>query len=629
MSTPKYRPDIDGLRGIAVAVVVLFHYGVKAVGGGFVGVDVFFVISGYLITSIIWKEVRAGEFSFPGFYERRVRRILPANLMIVALALVAGYFILLPTDYERLGHSAAYAAGGMSNFYFLWNTGYFDAKAEMQPLLHTWSLAVEEQFYLVWPLLIWAGARAFGKSEKAFVGCLATLAAASFAGSIFIVENDPKVGFYMLHTRAWELALGGLLVFMPALPRKWSTLVNSIGLALIASSVVVLTEASEFPGLNALYPCLGAALVLWPGREGSQVQRLLSGRPLVFIGKISYSLYLVHWPVLVFYRHYGMGDMPGVGTTLVLLGATLVLSAVSWRVIETPFRRMPVRRFANIGGGLAVACAVAMLGAGVAHSGGLPTRLPPAARNVEAYSRETVTSQNGRASCFISSLSKHGVDDFLPGRCVVFSATKKNVLLIGDSHMAHFAKALGDAYPGISFSQITSSGCFPVPNQRGSSPCAVLTRMAFSQYIPSGKFDAIIFSERWTNGGSKRMRASIRAASKFTRNIIVLGPTVEYAKPLPVLLAKSYLRHDGGAIIAQARHYDASKARDRYLARAVGDLGVRYFSVIDALCPDRKCRVLVAGDIPVQFDYGHFTYQGASYVVGVLAREGLLERVAD
>src|SRR4051812_27148780 len=290
-----YRGDIDGLRAISVLLVILFHLGFAPASGGFIGVDVFFVISGYLITGIIYDALRVEQFSFVRFYERRARRILPALLAVILVSWLAGYILLYPGDYKTFSLSAIYAILAASNFYFFLNTGYFDLPSQVMPLLHTWSLGVEEQFYIAWPAIMLAAHKIFHPSPAAWRRLLYALILASFAAAALGVTHNPKAAFYLPHTRAWELAVGALLVFTPRLPVRLSWLREPLplaGLASIALSALILDAQSPFPGFNALAPVLGAAFVIyWSGRP-SLVHRILAVQPMAFVGLISYSLYL-------------------------------------------------------------------------------------------------------------------------------------------------------------------------------------------------------------------------------------------------------------------------------------------------------------------------------------------------
>jgi peptidoglycan/LPS O-acetylase OafA/YrhL len=361
----QYRSDIDGLRAIAVALVVLFHFGLP-VPGGFVGVDVFFVISGYLITGIVIREIQAGSFSLLSFYDRRIRRIFPALFAVVVATLILGAFILLPGDYKMTGRSALWSSLSLANFFFYGNTGYFDPGAETMPLLHIWSLAVEEQFYILWPASLVLLARTFHSKRWPLVyACLAVLAA-SFACSIYLLQSNPKAAFFLPQSRAWELAVGAALTLLPV--NVWTRLAPAAqpagftGLGLLLIGALLLTERAPFPGINALFPVLGAALIIPPWSRPTLVQRALSAAPLVFVGKISYSLYLWHWPVLVFWKHYIGGEDPSPLELAALFVIALALSYASWRWIEQPFRgRSRFSEFIVIPSGVAVASLCALL----------------------------------------------------------------------------------------------------------------------------------------------------------------------------------------------------------------------------------------------------------------------------
>jgi len=628
MNAMTYRPDIDGLRALAVLSVVLFHYQLGPVPGGFVGVDVFFVISGYLITAIISGEIERGGFSFLGFYDRRVRRILPAALVVIVASLVAGYFILLPTAYAILGGSAGYSAAGLANLYFFWNTGYFDASAEMQPMLHMWSLAVEEQFYLVWPLVLLLAARLSSNSRPVIAGILAAIIVASFATSVAILEvGDPKVGFYMLHSRAWELALGGLLVFLPRISgRIFAELLSLAGLGLVIGAFFLLDAESKFPGINAAYPVVGAALLVWPKNRATWVGSLLSLRPLVFIGKISFSLYLYHWPLLVFYRLYGTGEPPETTAALVLVLASFILAVLSWRFIEQPFRKRRGGMGANVALGATAIVMVAAGGLAVASSGGVPARLPPELRKLEHYATETVGSQNGRNSCFITSRHKRGAREFVEDECIDVQPGRLNVLLVGDSHAAHYAKALRDLYPEVGFSQVTASGCRPVLRSPGAKrdPCTILLDRVFGEYIPRGEFDAVILAARWSAGHAPSLVKTIRHITPVVDEVIVFGPVAEYASQLPVLLARSALRRDNGALVDEARLHAKAADAARVISSQVLPLGVSYYAPMDAMCQGDQCVAMTPAGVPMQFDAAHLSYEGARLVIARFRAQGLL-----
>ena len=341
-SSMKHRSDIDGLRAVAVLAVVLFHARVPGTSGGFVGVDIFFVISGYLISSIIATELRANTFSVVKFYERRCRRILPALFVMFAVVFVLAAAVLLPPDMVAFCRSLLSATFFVSNIYFWKTSTYFEGASQFKPLLHTWSLGVEEQFYIVMPLVLMLVAR---RARAAYAPWLLGLFVGSLLLSVWGVTHAPNATFYVLPTRFWELTTGALVTLgmrKRTLPRPVLELIGAAGLGLCVGSIALLSEVAPFPGWYALIPCLGAAAILYQGAIGdSAVTRILSAKPLVFIGQISYSLYLWHWPLLSLAKYeMSTRTLSGLEVATVLVAAFLV-SVASWRSLNDHFERMP------------------------------------------------------------------------------------------------------------------------------------------------------------------------------------------------------------------------------------------------------------------------------------------------
>jgi peptidoglycan/LPS O-acetylase OafA/YrhL len=333
-----YRPEIDGLRALAVLPVLLFHAGL-GMRGGFMGVDIFFVISGYLITTLIARDLQLGCFKMRDFWERRIRRILPAAAVMVIATLIAGAIILLPQSFENLGQSALAQSLMVSNFYFWQQDGYFAAPSDYEALLHTWSLAVEEQFYLVLPALLVFLNRKFPARITVVLGLVFLT---SMIWSFFGPYLYPTASFYLLPARAWELLLGSLIaIFAIKVPggRLGAEFLSLAGIVLMVYPMLTYVPTTPFPGVAAISPCLGAALfILATRKHGTLARQFLSLSPFVFIGKISYSLYLWHWPLLVFGRHLSIHET-SLENRLVLLIASFALAILSWRYVETPFRR--------------------------------------------------------------------------------------------------------------------------------------------------------------------------------------------------------------------------------------------------------------------------------------------------
>jgi len=340
MTNTNYRPEIDGLRAIAVISVLVFHTFADLLPGGFVGVDIFFVISGYLITQIIFQELQLGIFSLWGFYQRRIRRIFPALLLVFLTCTILGWIILTPFEYELYGTHMLAGAGFVPNIIFWREAGYFDKEAITKPLLHLWSLGVEEQFYFVWPLLLGVAWKLFKPQRQSVFYIVLTLVFISLAWSGYQVGHHPVANFYSPLSRFWELALGGSIAIWTSRPeyvKLESRMLELVGFAFIAFALFGFNSATPFPGLWALIPCLGAGLILLANSKSSPLIWVLSHPVMVFIGLISYPLYLWHWPLLSFARileGQAISDMQ----KLILLSLSVLLAWLTFQLLEKRIR---------------------------------------------------------------------------------------------------------------------------------------------------------------------------------------------------------------------------------------------------------------------------------------------------
>lgn len=471
--------------------VVLFHAHAEYFSGGFVGVDIFFVISGYLITSIIAAEVTTGRFSLARFYERRIRRIFPALFTMIAASTVAGFIILVPADFESFGSSVLSATVFGANIFYWQQSGYFDGPAELKMLLHLWSLAVEEQFYLFFPIglmIFWRWFR--GRWAIPVIG--ATIL--SFFLGLWAMERDPSAAFYLAPFRAWELLIGSVLA-LGAIPPARSQLVRNLlsvlGLCLILYAVFALSEMSTFPGANALFPCIGTALIIHAGERGpSLVGRLLSLRPLVFVGLISYSVYLWHWPLFAFARYYAIGEL-GAAHSVALVVLSFLIGAASWLFVEAPFRRKSEGRkqrpvFAVAA--FVMVCAV-ISGASIIGGKGWPERFNPQVSSLSAYAAST--------SPLIDMCSKP--DQFRSSRCLIGSPGGTKLFLWGDSH----AGALYGTFrqlgrEGFSTVFAATPRCPPLIGV-GTSPECIKANWEKLRFLQARKdIQTVILSARWS-----------------------------------------------------------------------------------------------------------------------------------
>ncbi len=343
----SYRPDIDGLRALAILPVVLFHAFPNLLPGGFIGVDIFFVISGYLITSILLKDIQAGSYSIKTFYARRVRRIFPALSVVLLFCLALGWIVLTAVEYRSLGKHAAGGAGFIANFMFWKEAGYFDAAGDTKPLLHLWSLGIEEQFYIVWPLLLYF----FAKRSWSILWLILIVTLLSFGLNLWQIGSNPSAAFYSPLSRSWELALGAFLAYQALHPAQVFTsiierhrsLLSGLGLVMVAVGFVVINESRAFPGWWALLPAVGSALLIASGPHGLVNRFILSQRIFVWVGLISFPLYLWHWPLLSFARII-YSETPPFDVRVVIVILSTVLAALTYYLIEKPIRQSSFKR---------------------------------------------------------------------------------------------------------------------------------------------------------------------------------------------------------------------------------------------------------------------------------------------
>lgn len=609
----QYRPHIDGLRTVAIVPVVLFHLDIALFGGGFVGVDVFFVISGFLITSLIVEEIATDRFSLWNFYKRRALRILPAFLVVILAVLAASWLLLFPDETRGLGRSAVAAALFVANIHFWRRSGYFDPELESAPLLHTWTLSVEEQYYIFLPIFLMAVATFLGRR---YLAAILVVSAASFLLALWAVARFETAAFFMLPTRAWEFGLGSLaaVVRLPALPAIWRTGGALVGAGLILWGVFALNEDDPFPGANALWPCLGAVLLIVLA-EGTAAGRLLATRPFVAIGRISYSLYLWHWPLIVFWKiaHY---PVLGPGDVVLLTTLSLVAASLSYKLVEQPFRSPRMRARPARGALAAAAGAMALtaaLGFGLVAAAPLWGRIPAELRAIADYADYRAKVEVH--PCLIHARVPGGVAAFDPGRCLAPSDGRPTLLVLGDSHAEHLLPAIETAFTGFHVQSATATGCLPAADVSGGWYCPTLMRQVLGTHVPQAGIDVVLLSVRWRPGDAERLRQSVDYLLEHVRQVVILGPTPEFHGSFPLLLAREKRRGRDEV----ERFLDTGiRALDRQMA-AQDWHGARYLSIYDLLCP-QDCRRLTAGGVPYYADYGHYTRAAALEIAADLAQ---------
>jgi peptidoglycan/LPS O-acetylase OafA/YrhL len=619
---PKYRPDIDGLRALAILPVIIFHAGLGC-PGGFIGVDIFFVISGFLIASLILKEIDDGSFSLVMFWERRIRRILPALFVVVVATLAAGWFLYLPEDFDLMAKSVVALALLMSNFFFWKHTGYFSAGLDTKPLLHTWSLAVEEQFYVLFPLLLIFLAR-----HKRFpiARILFCLAVGSFALSVAGCYSRPDATFYLLPTRAWELMIGAFLAAMPARPfaKAWLNQTAALsGLALIVYSIFCYTRKTRFPGLAAMPPCLGAALIIFSGGgKRTLISRVLALRPVVFIGLISYPLYLWHWPLLAFSEYDSVATQSW-QLRVALLLASAALAVASWKWIETPFRtrslcpRRP-RLFALAGGSM---LALLVIGGGIHLHHGIPSRLSAKVLMLDGYRshyafRNEITPQQAAAGKF-AELGAQSTNQPI------------EILLWGDSHAMAVASALDELCRRYSVRGVaaTHSSTAPILGYNSHYNQASLheNSLAFAQsvveFIAQRHVKTVIMAAHWRMYGPPDLVDSKLAST--VRTLIASGASVYVLKDVPVpdfdvprAAALTVMHHGDLTRLATPpeKYADDNYYYESILSRA-SRLGATVLDTPQYLLNRNGSYDVIRDDKVLYWDTSHLTVEGAKLLL--------------
>lgn len=495
-----YRAEIDGLRAVAVVPVILFHAGFALFSGGYVGVDVFFVISGYLITSIILSEQQSGRFSLAAFYERRARRILPALFLVVFACLPFAWALLTPDELRSFAKSVIGVSTFTSNFHFWGESGYFDTDAELKPLLHTWSLAVEEQYYIFFPLLLMLLHRI---GRQIVPAVLVMLVLASFALAEHGANNQSAAAFFLLPARAWELLAGSLCaVYLRRTPEPlaaysgWQSVLASFGLMMILGSVILLDGNTPFPGVYALPTIAGTVLIICFARTGNAVGRLLAVRPIVLAGLISYSAYLWHQPLFVFTRHAYASEPPEL-LMIALALLSMVLAYLSWRFVEAPFRdrkRFSRRQIWKVSGyGLLL---LLLVGAAGHAMRGFPDRLNDKQRLIYEVSRE---KNPGSKNCSMFDPDK----GLRTQQCVPEGDFAGRILIAGDSHANAMVRALSMTMrpDHVAVTQFTHRGCQPISgvSETGKvSDCSLYNEAILDYVRGEGEEQFVVLAGRWS-----------------------------------------------------------------------------------------------------------------------------------
>jgi peptidoglycan/LPS O-acetylase OafA/YrhL len=642
LHAPGYRPDIDGLRAIAVLSVLGFHAFPSLVRGGYVGVDLFFVISGFLISSIIFESLEAGRFSYATFYARRIKRIFPALALVLCACLGFGWFALMPAEYQQLGKHIFTGATFVSNIALWRESGYFDNTAATKPLLHLWSLGIEEQFYIFWPMLVgFAWKRRLG-----FLALTAIIGAASFAVNMLTAHADPTAAFYSPFSRFWELMIGGTLAYLVLhkqqyLPQKsngWSI----AGLLLVGAAILLFDKNDVFPGWRALLPTVGAFLIIGAGPHAWINRNLLSNRVVVYIGLISYPLYLWHWPLLSLANIADLGIVSN-STKLALLAASFVLAMLTYHWIERPLRawKNDALKIFTL---CAVLAALAALGAQLYRADGLPSRAVAQNPGITQLALDaSIRRQYAEDPCHLPLAQ---ADTF----CKAYNSTASGPLMVvwGDSHagawLPVFAKIAHER--NLRLMVISHLGCPPLLDTRrsdGAESGQFCSRLGLAEPIVESIHQikpAVVFlvarwslySDGWISDGELQKathfvttdartdatqatsRAALASQLPLTvKALLSSAPRVVVFQNPPVLkgylLPRAYA--DPAWVEPTAAASQSLEAFNRAVVAQLAALqGVKIFDPMPALCDGQTCKAVLHG-VPVYEDDNHMSAQGA------------------
>lgn len=644
----NYRPDIDGLRAIAVSLVVLFHAGLPILSGGYVGVDVFFVISGFLITGIINNEIVSGKFNFRNFFERRIRRIFPALFFMIFVTTVLASIFMMPRDLMDYAKSLVATVLSGSNMLFWWQSGYFDGAAEAKPLLHTWSLAVEEQFYLVFPLILVLLHRFWAEQIKPV---LVIAIALSFALSVALVEVSPTSSFYIAPLRAWELLIGAMLALAgPAwvTKRLARELVAAVGMIAIVAAAVLYTKLTTFPAQGALLPVLGSAAIILAGSSGTTlVGRLLSRRPVVFVGLLSYSFYLWHWPALVLAEYVAIDELAPVQSAIAV-SVALLMAYISWQFVENPFRSK-AGLIKTQGAVFASAAATVVLsiglGGAILVAQGLPSRFSPDVTRILAAS-ESLTDR--MATC--SGQVEKQLDP--KGGCVIGSNPRPTGFLMGDSHgdaMTGAVQAVSKA-KGMSFYYGVDASCPPLLGVGTGAQCIANNQRWLDFIRKHPEIRTVIIASRWTSythgravdfgpaesneqlpylileNGRTLPRFSDRATRamqtgitgmvdallKLDRDVVIVYPIPETGYNIPTTLARMVSQGRAPRDFTRPFSYYVQRQRSTFRILDALPYGphLKPLHPEQRLCAKGQCQVYSDGEV-LYWDDDHLSLEGA------------------
>lgn len=635
----KYRPDIDGLRAIAVLSVVIFHAFPNLLIGGFIGVDVFFVISGYLISNIIFENLNKKKLSFLQFYSRRIKRIFPAVTLVLIISYVIGWFILLPQDYEQLGKNIAAGAGFISNIAFLNEVDYFDASAEIKPLLHLWSLGIEEQFYILWPLLLWF---IWGRKYTILPTILILIIASFYLNTKGVKENITTT-FYSPHTRFWEILCGGLLAWISFSKKTYihkltnikkinlilsknklliNNTLSAIGLILLSYGFLNINKNLSFPGLWAVIPVTASILLIYSGPNTWVNKKILSNNLAVWLGLISFPLYLWHWPLLTFARIIE-SSTPSYKIRIFIIMLSILLAWITYKYLELPIRFGKKNKITTAQLSVAMLI-IGCIGLATYKYEGLSFRFPKIVQNLIDF-RFDYRKAYRSGTCFLDPEQDHTSFKTCDS---IKSNERQTILLWGDSHAAHL-------YPGYKASygkthniiQRTTSGCPPILDFTvDSRPYCKAINESILNSLNNNAPDKVVLAAIWTDYSLDKLDKTIsRIKERGINNIQLIGPVPHWNDGLPKQLYM-YFNKNIPHSVPYRMSYGLNNnffETDKILKIKSQSLKITYISAKDILCNDDGCITRIGNlqEDLTAWDYGHLTVKGSELLVSKFPKD--------
>lgn len=619
---PKYRSDIDGLRALAVILVVLFHTFPEWLPGGFIGVDIFFVISGFLISTILLENLKENTFSFLDFYLRRIRRIFPALLAVLIFSILLGWITLYADEYRLLGRHLLSSAGFIQNLNLLSEIGYFDEVANTKPLLHLWSLGIEEQFYIIWPMMLWMAHRL----KINFLIFIIFIALSSFIFNLVNVYINPTFAFFSPLSRFWELLIGAILadlMLRENLKIYLSKNLSILGLSLILIGSIFIGPTSNFPGWLALVPCMGAFFIIASNQEGFINRHFLSNRTMVAIGLISYPLYLWHWVLLSFARITESGE-PSWNYRLIIVIISVLLAVLTYLFIEKPIQATQFKKYKNVAL-IILMTLVAYVGQNIYQRDGLAFR-PINTNYLEIIAlNKTGDEEAKRPEGFIEGFSCKYFEDNCPPPLVTGN---KRILVWGDSHAQMLAYGLKKNLPiNWQFLLITRPGCKPeiiTKSKQEESDCAKINFYA-TQQIKNARPEIVLLAQRdaWDSSQIDLLFDELKKMG--VKKVLYLGKSPEWLAKLPKIISRqntySIRRYSKASLNLENLQLNAA-ARENFH----GEPGKQYIDLIDLLCNVDGCLTYIGNDLTTgltSLDSNHLSPAASDYV----AKELLIKQL--